>query len=276
MKTTRRKLCRALACASFGTALAAAHADVVELTYTIDASAFQNSNGVAPPAPATNSVSGTVTFTVDTAAGSQTGIVPDAVTGIAVRGFDGTLTDYNPGNSGVDAALNAAAQTGRITFGGTTSGIPFMVGISNDMRVIFDISLVDFSVTGIVGGFVYVTTSTAFYTSTVTDIALLSAVVVVDTDGDSIPDSADNCQLVANADQRDSDGDGYGNLCDADFNQDCIVNASDLGIMKINFFATGDLATDLDGDGVTNVTDLGLLKTLFFSTPGPSGSGGSC
>jgi Thrombospondin type 3 repeat len=38
---------------------------------------------------------------------------------------------------------------------------------------------------------------------------------VSDTDGDSIPDSLDNCPLVANPDQADSDHDGIGNACDA-------------------------------------------------------------
>ncbi|MFK8016193.1 MAG: S8 family serine peptidase, partial [Gammaproteobacteria bacterium] len=33
----------------------------------------------------------------------------------------------------------------------------------------------------------------------------------VDTDGDGVADSADNCTLIANADQRDTNGDGFGN-----------------------------------------------------------------
>jgi len=37
----------------------------------------------------------------------------------------------------------------------------------------------------------------------------------VDTDGDGIPDSRDNCPTVANPDQRDTDGDGIGDACDA-------------------------------------------------------------
>lgn len=35
-----------------------------------------------------------------------------------------------------------------------------------------------------------------------------------DADGDGIPDSADNCPEVANADQADTDGDGIGDACD--------------------------------------------------------------
>ena len=35
-----------------------------------------------------------------------------------------------------------------------------------------------------------------------------------DTDGDLVPDDLDNCPLVRNADQLDSDIDGLGDVCD--------------------------------------------------------------
>ena len=38
--------------------------------------------------------------------------------------------------------------------------------------------------------------------------------VAVDADDDQIPDPNDNCELVFNPDQRDSDGDGQGDACD--------------------------------------------------------------
>ncbi|MFK7886490.1 MAG: thrombospondin type 3 repeat-containing protein [Gammaproteobacteria bacterium] len=91
----------------------------------------------------------------------------------------------------------------------------------------------------------------------------------VDTDGDGIDDSVDNCTLTANAGQDDTDGDGYGNACDADFNNDCVANVIDLGILRTLFFQAGNQA-DLNGDGITNVIDLGIFRTLFFQTPGPS------
>lgn len=92
---------------------------------------------------------------------------------------------------------------------------------------------------------------------------------------DGVPDNLDNCIIIANADQRDSDGDFYGNRCDADLNNDCIVNAIDLGMLKTVFFGN-DPDADFNGDGFVNAIDLGILKNLFFHRPGPSGVGGNC
>ena len=93
-------------------------------------------------------------------------------------------------------------------------------------------------------------------------------------DGDAFADPFDNCLFTPNDDQLDGDNDGYGNACDADLNNDCIVNVVDLGIFR-NVFFTPDPAADLNGDGIVNVVDLGLLRALFFSVPGPA-IGGPC
>jgi hypothetical protein len=91
-----------------------------------------------------------------------------------------------------------------------------------------------------------------------------------DTDDDGIDDSDDNCTKLANADQRDSNGDGYGNLCDPDLDNNGIVNFTDLGLLKTAFFTTSPDA-DFDGDGLVNFVDLGIMKSFFFLPPGPSG-----
>ena len=91
-----------------------------------------------------------------------------------------------------------------------------------------------------------------------------------DQDDDSIPDDVDNCTEVPNADQRDTDGDGFGNLCDPDLNGDGITDFLDLGLMKSVFF-TDDPDADLNGDGSVDFLDLGMMKSLFFQPPGPSG-----
>lgn len=53
-----------------------------------------------------------------------------------------------------------------------------------------------------------------------------TARVIVDTDVDGIEDSADNCVDTPNSDQLDTNLDGFGNRCDADFNNDNIVNVA--------------------------------------------------
>lgn len=93
-----------------------------------------------------------------------------------------------------------------------------------------------------------------------------------DLDNDGIDDNADNCIERANTDQRDTDGDGYGNTCDADLNNDRIVNFLDLGLMQAVFF-TSDPDADFNGDGFVNFLDLGIMKLLFFEPPGPSAVG---
>jgi hypothetical protein len=91
----------------------------------------------------------------------------------------------------------------------------------------------------------------------------------VDSDDDSVGDDVDNCTLVANSDQTDANGDGFGNACDADLNDDCTVNFVDLGVLRSAFFGS-DAVADLNADGVVNFIDLGLMRAAFFGAPGPS------
>jgi hypothetical protein len=55
-------------------------------------------------------------------------------------------------------------------------------------------------------------------------------------DGDGIADDFDNCRYHANLDQRCSDADGVGSICDADLNNDGLVN---LSIFRVSGDATG-------------------------------------
>jgi hypothetical protein len=96
-----------------------------------------------------------------------------------------------------------------------------------------------------------------------------------DSDGDGVADSADNCTLVANEDQRDSNADGFGNACDPDLDNDCTVNFPDLGLLKQVFFGA-DADADFNGDGVVNFADLAILKARFFLMAGPTGAPNLC
>ncbi len=72
-----------------------------------------------------------------------------------------------------------------------------------------------------------------------------AATVDVDTDGDGIKDSADNCPAVANADQKNTDGDSQGDACDVDDDNDTVLDASD----NCPLIANAD-QQDTDSDGI--------------------------
>ena len=97
----------------------------------------------------------------------------------------------------------------------------------------------------------------------------------VDSDDDGVLDADDNCTLHDNLDQRDTDGDGYGNRCDGDLNNDGSTNTLDLNLYKLaHRSAAGDANYDVDadfnGDGVINTLDLNIYKGLHRLPPGPS------
>ncbi|MBT8130865.1 MAG: thrombospondin type 3 repeat-containing protein [Gammaproteobacteria bacterium] len=97
-----------------------------------------------------------------------------------------------------------------------------------------------------------------------------------DSEGDLVKDFMDNCILDPNTDQFDSNADGFGNLCDADINNDSIVNFADLNLLSQAFFANPELPNwnpdaDLDNSGLVNFADLSIMSALFFLAPGPSG-----
>jgi hypothetical protein len=99
--------------------------------------------------------------------------------------------------------------------------------------------------------------------------------LVGDSDGDGIPDTDDNCTLHDNPDQRDTDGDGYGNLCDGDLNNDGNTNTLDLNLYKqAHRTSLGDANynpdADFNGDGAINTLDLNIYKGLHRKPPGPS------
>ncbi|MGV6857492.1 MAG: proprotein convertase P-domain-containing protein [bacterium] len=92
----------------------------------------------------------------------------------------------------------------------------------------------------------------------------------VDSDQDGINDNQDNCRLIPNNDQRDTNADDFGNLCDPDLDNNLIVNGNDTLLMRGQFFSA-DADSDLSGDGRVNFADLAIMKTLFGGPPGPSG-----
>jgi len=81
-----------------------------------------------------------------------------------------------------------------------------------------------------------------------------------DRDGDGVSNSRDNCARAANPDQLDSDGDGRGNACDFDYNNDGLVDATDADLLKAAIGSDeGEAgfadAFDADSDGLIAGTD---------------------
>jgi hypothetical protein len=91
-----------------------------------------------------------------------------------------------------------------------------------------------------------------------------------DADLDGVLDEVDNCVTKANADQRDTDGDGYGNVCDPDFNQNGVVDSTDLSLMKSVLRSSTSPDQDLNGNGVVDSTDYSIVKSSLRKSPGPS------
>ncbi|MEC8833143.1 MAG: thrombospondin type 3 repeat-containing protein, partial [Pseudomonadota bacterium] len=91
----------------------------------------------------------------------------------------------------------------------------------------------------------------------------LAVLFKIDIDGDEIDDDTDNCVLVVNTDQLDTDADGKGNACDADDDADGITDALDncpLIVSTSQLDTDGDDRGDAcddddDNDGVTDLAD---------------------
>ncbi|GAB4278134.1 MAG: hypothetical protein Kow0092_33940 [Deferrisomatales bacterium] len=96
-----------------------------------------------------------------------------------------------------------------------------------------------------------------------------------DADGDGVYDTADNCAVTAN-DQTDSDGDGYGDECDGDLNNDGAADDGDLTAFAAELGSevcpgtgcVGDL--DGDGDGDVDGSDIARYAAVGPGTLGPS------
>lgn len=94
---------------------------------------------------------------------------------------------------------------------------------------------------------------------------------LVDSDGDLVPDEFDNCTQIANGPQQgsnqvDTDRDGYGNACDADYSgaADFEVTTADFTIFLYAFTGTRENPeTDHDGDGETTASDMSIFLSMF-------------
>ena len=95
---------------------------------------------------------------------------------------------------------------------------------------------------------------------------------VPDEDDDGISDWEDNCRAVYNPDQNDTDGDGFGDLCDyicGDANSDNNTNVADASYIINYVFHDGPPpdpweAGDANYDGSVNLGDAGYIVGFVF------------
>jgi hypothetical protein len=129
---------------------------------------------------------------------------------------------------------------------------------------------------------------------------------LADADEDGRPDTIDNCLLAPNVRQIDTDGDGLGNACDADFDGDGRVSENDLDFLReclgadltlsmpiaepeaVELGGTTDgsqppepnplayalalrcTAADLNDDRLVDAADTDLAEAMQNGPPGPS------
>ena len=97
---------------------------------------------------------------------------------------------------------------------------------------------------------------------------------VPDPDGDGLDSPFDNCSLRANPAQDDTDGDGCGNLCDADYGQSGRVSIADFGQFLQCFGTPNEVCQHSEpvGGRLVGIGDFGFFVGNFGTVPGPSGT----
>ena len=157
-------------------------------------------------------------------------------------------TSDGSGERTVTTTSNIVAGTGNFM---SASGLVSMYGLSRDSRHPF---------------------VSAYSSDLLFDVNIDVPIGDPDADGFS---RTDNCTLVHNPTQCDTNADGYGNHCDPDLNDNEVVNFDDLADMKAAFFSAPGAGhwnphADLNCNEVVNFVDLGTMQPFMFGPPGPS------
>ena len=90
---------------------------------------------------------------------------------------------------------------------------------------------------------------------------------IPDQDMDGVLDTQDNCQNASNTDQRDTDGDGVGDVCDIDDDNDGVTDE-----VETQTLGTDPLNVDTDGDTLSDQDDQNPLAPDTVNVPSPPAS----
>lgn len=123
----------------------------------------------------------------------------------------------------------------------------------------------------------YITATATSPVGSTSEFSAPIAYAPTDSDGDGVPNTTDNCTLVANPTQCDSDGDGYGNHCDGDLGPGTgngFTNAQDTTLFRVQLgkpsVGPGYNKADINCNGAVNAQDTTLFRGLLGRPPGPS------
>ncbi len=123
---------------------------------------------------------------------------------------------------------------------------------SSNTWIVNNISSVYSFQTGVLYGGAYALTTTLTYSDsslTVDSSSFTFGISMADSDGDGIENMFDNCRNESNSAQQDLDGDGIGDACDSDIDNDNVANEMDA------YPYNASEQYDTDGDGIGNNVD---------------------
>ena len=115
-------------------------------------------------------------------------------------------------------------------------------------------------------------TNVEVYKGNTADREIYINLPVVDTDGDGILDSSDNCINISNPGQGDHDNDGIGDVCepcyDKDYNKDYKINFRDISLFSKSYGSyVGGLfwnsQSDFNKDGKVDESDISFFSSCY-------------
>ncbi|MBI1731684.1 MAG: S8 family serine peptidase [Gammaproteobacteria bacterium] len=192
---------------------------------------------------------------IDAADPGQNNVEPYSSRGPARIDFPSVVSRPKPDLAGIDGVSVTGAAGFPSPFFGTSAAAPHVAAVAallkhavplatpEILRDALKDSAVDIGAAG---------RDSLSGTGRIDAVAALEAIDVPDSDGDDVADGSDNCPLVSNADQRDTDGDIQGDACDQDDDNDGLGDTADNCSLTPNSgqedFDVDDAGDDCDAD----------------------------